>query len=818
MSIVDSVRNIEFLNFHKVLNKMFGLVNKRSKIGCRYVNYVGPYVVQIHEKLYLYLVSDSNIADVTLENIFNKESTLIYNFNKLLIDTKFKSQSCYHYEFTLENAIILTKNMFCWLQLDSNNKVVIAISKDRIEFIGFIVGCILNKLKIVYNSKNELILQIVQTLQYPYKSIARLERYYNYFKNLMNVNTHQLIIRQIIISSPPIMTEHKEYPVLEIKTQTATTVIKDKDHASSSAFIIFPNIDISVFGEVYLHLYLEMNFKRKLILSLQFNSFFYGKGLVRFVNDEIELNDRIQIQKKNAIILDLIFDEDKTNTIACSYNMDFSLFNDLSLIISNFVNKRNDLLMNRFISMGFCSKLAQFGSYMEYSNSRMLKLARKLTKLGYTNVKTEVYHIIENPKEHTMTFKNIIENIYLTYEYDDLVLLSTLNKLDIVSIPKYEFKKQKLYLKKKHNTAFNINHRYEGELITTKPINWKPINLVTGSIFDDMETIKLTIDFSKFENLFCSYKTEIKSNSVKCHSENKLNHILDSKRLFFASLAFKYLEKKKYTLTPKYIDSLIINNGINLEVEELTNILELFPSDIELTKLRNATETSLSDIEHIILAFSHYPMLCLEIKLLLYQRNFIDKIFKLDEFLIQYYKTLQLILEIPELKSLFKILLVIGNEINFRYPSFKNTISGFDLDALQLFQTYANKNNKLLVFVKDTLCKNNISIEKLRSDLNLALYKNGDLDKLKQAINDEIEQYKYHLNLFIHSNIKDKKYHTFLNFVFDKLNSLKELYSDIVNISYQIKVYFGKKSSSEDVSEILKYLDIFLCQLHQIKL
>ena len=121
-----------------------------------------------------------------------------------------------------------------------------------------------------------------------------------------------------------------------------------------------------------------MNFKRKLILSLQFNSFFYGKGLVRFVNDEIELNDRIQIQKKNAIILDLIFDEDKTNTIACSYNMDFSLFNDLSLIISNFVNKRNDLLMNRFISMGFCSKLAQFGSYMEYSNSRMLKLARKL--------------------------------------------------------------------------------------------------------------------------------------------------------------------------------------------------------------------------------------------------------------------------------------------------------------------------------------------------------------------------------------------------------------------------------------------------------
>ena len=117
-----------------------------------------------------------------------------------------------------------------------------------------------------------------------------------------------------------------------------------------------------------------------------------------------------------------------------------------------------------------------------------------------------------------------------------------------------------------------------------------------------------------------------------------------------------------------------------------------------------------------------------------------------------------------------------------------------------------------------TCCKNNISIEKLRSDLNLALYKNGDLDKLKQAINDEIEQYKYHLNLFIHSNIKDKKYHTFLNFVFDKLNSLKELYSDIVNISYQIKVYFGKKSSSEDVSEILKYLDIFLCQLHQIKL
>lgn len=819
MSIVNSVRNIEFLGFHKLLNKMFGLASKRSKIGYRYVNYIRPYIVQIHEKIYLYLESNDDITINTLEGILSKESTLIYNFNKSLISTKFKLQSCYHYEFTLENAILLTKNMFCWLQLDDNNKIIIVTNKDRLDFISFTIGCILNKLKIVYSSKNELLLQIIQALQYPYKNTTRLMRYHNYFENLMNINTHQLIIKQIIISSLLIPIEYKEYPVIEIKSQTATIVIKDKNHINSSAFIVFPNINILVSGEVYLNLYFEMDLKKRPILSLQFNSFFYGKGLVRFIDDEIELNNKIQIQEENTVILDLVFDEDKTNTIECHYNMDFNMFHDLSLIISNFTNKENDLLINRFISMGFCNELAQLGSYMEYSNSQMLKLARKLTKLGYANVKTEIYSTLESTKKHAITFKDIIENIYLTYEYDDLELLSTLNKLDITSIPKYESKKQKLCLKKKHNTSFNtVSCRYKGELITTKPINWKSINSITGSIFEDMEATKIIVDFYKFENLFCNYKTEIKSNIVKCSNENKSNNVLDHKRLFFASLAFKYLEKKKYTVAPKYINSLITNNGIDLEVEELTNILELFPSDIELAKLQSANEESLSNIERNILVFSHYPMLRLEIKLLLYQRNFIDKIFKLNEFLIQYYKTLQLILEIPELKGLFKVLLIIGNEINIRYLSFKNTISGFNLDALQLFQTYANKNNKLLVFVKDTLHKNNISIEKLRSDLNLSLHKNGDLDKLKQVINDEIEEYKYHLNLFIHSNIKDKRYHTFLNFVFDKLNSLKELYVDIVNISYQIKVYFGKKSSSEDVNEILKCLDTFLYQLHQIKL
>jgi hypothetical protein len=356
------------------------------------------------------------------------------------------------------------------------------------------------------------------------------------------------------------------------------------------------------------------------------------------------------------------------------------------------------------------------------------------------------------------------------------------------------------------------------EFVVKRPFHWATIARTDENIFEELEKFSIGIDFSKFEEWFCEpYKAE-ESGQKPVKKEKTL--LKDERRLFLVSIALKTLEKKKIDITN--LEDVIYNDSFNSEYEDLLNIDKILPTDEDTSKFTGCDISELNPIEKFMCSFREKTDLKKILKILIYERKFIDESVNVEITLNDIKEAFIKISESNNLRIILKTILDLGNAINCKYLRgiTKRKARGFKLSSLSMLHAYRGNRGAgtLLTFLLLTLLRDRPETFKIFEELRkVHKIKDEDMNELRARINKMITEYKdciECMKLIQGDHGVCKQLRKFLAYAYVNLNQMGRKYREDFVYSGMLKAKLGENEKCP-IKTVLNDLSDFLVNLEK---
>ncbi|AFN83929.1 formin-like protein [Encephalitozoon romaleae SJ-2008] len=736
-------------------------------------------------------------------------------------------------EFDLGLAYRVSCAVRCWLEFNSNNIAALEVRSGDEDKLRFLVGCILRHCGVA--DRTEIVWEryFEDALAPSLSNINTVKRYIKYFDSasaLKGDRIHSVVLKQLIVTTIPLgPAEDFTVGMKVMRKGEELSVIREQDGNDKvyrdEDYVVFSGVDCEISEDIQILMCYYFGGTEKNVVLLRINTLFYRQGLYRFVLDDMEcFLSKKKFDKEFTIDIVMIESGKPVEKPLCMYKTD--IVQGLRLLNENFWGEPDRAIYERLTSEGRNEIIAKFCAFMKYCPEKAREFIEGLEVQGLKTSSFEakvLRHMDETFKEKECSpsketkpeaangSKKSISN-GMVFDRRTLYSMESgqLKPLELIVLsPGIEktvnLKTKKIILKKKPAEKYDMP-----AVIIKKPLHWIPLARAEKTIFDDVDGINADIDYKRFEEIFCEPFSEHESKSKQIQKS-----IVEDGRLFLVSLSLKHLEMRN--ITPENVYSILKSPDNALELQDLLNIEKMYPDHEEVMNLISAAPGSLSKVEKAMLAYSQLLDVRKLIEILIFERKLFDEIFLIEGTLSRLLEVCSKILDSKSLRVVLKMILEIGNTMNFRYSMNKKKASGFRLSSLYVFSNYRGKNNtSLFPFLFQMLEANGVRPEYLLEELSpIHDLKNEELTRMREKINYFIEMYTEKLELLdlLEESVKEE-YAKFFRFACSKLESVSCNFKKFHLYSSMIKCKFGEEEA-RNLKEILVTLSDFLCSMKQ---
>lgn len=822
-------------------------------------------ITQINSRFYILGQCWKNRTEIYSErnNSKNIKDYVDQKFGKRAMICRFGSQNTLFNnelwydlpEFNISYAYSVAKAVHGWLKFNPENIILFEI-KGNIQKFLFIASCTLKFTKYFLNS-NDACEYIINTRYKKNKRIScTLKRYLEYYDNLdltkTKKQTQNFILKQIIAMKYPTFDVKDVKPFFEIKSENYKKEYNDIKMLIDKNYIIGEFRDLKIKGDCVIKMFYNERLKNHPVFEIYLNTLFLQESLYRYKKGEIffPLSEFIVNTKvNNEFMVDIVLINDQIEEKSL-YNIDTSLPCCLKTLSEHMKNEADHFELKKLIQEGYNRLYSKIYLQLNYTYDQTVKILKNISdkKSGIhsncSKLQINKGIIFETNKfdntpistcTEDKTFKSNMrpfsKRAYLNENTHQNVKITALEYLkDHIVIKRSEEKSKRNFpflrrsLTPKPKIVTTDFEQNNSKIFVKKPLHWNIITNTNQTFFENAEKIKIPLDLEKFEEWFC--EPLVKQTTEKYVTKKSI--IKDEQRLFLVSISLKTLEKKNIDIYD--LEGILSSKSFDLTFEDLQNILRVLPTESEMNifkefKKNNPSKSALAElnsIEQILLINMDSFELTKLIKILMFERKFIDDYEHVEKILknlkLVYYK----ILDSKNLRIFLKVLLDIGNLINFTYSKSKTRISaqGFKIMSLQTMSRYngIKVDNKLTNFLFDTLKKTNPNVFAIFEELReLKTIKNETIEPIKKNINTMIKEFNDSQNQLIEIDDRQIDNHSlkhFLVFAYEKLKYFADIYKEILIVMSMIKRMFGEDDEI-NFNEILVTLHDFLIKIEE---
>ncbi|KAF9765059.1 Formin-like protein 3 [Nosema granulosis] len=758
-----------------------------------------------------------------LDDLFKSKYIVLSKDNELNVFERVLQCSDLWYDLDYINKVCIA--IKAWMDLSEENVVVIEINYNFVTLFAILLDALL----IYCGYENSIVENIFiknDILRSKTNNLNTIFRYKKYYTELIHTRKTEvknvLLLHQIIISNYHHFDNIKHFRVqLKVfqKNKNVCTVhdVDDIEVVYKDDFyIIFTNMDIEASGDTTLCLYFVSDTVEKEIFKFVFNGLCHDQGLYRFKKDDIL--SKYKYKFSDDFKLDIVFLESEKYFTTKKTLREDDLIQGIRHLTEFTKETMDENVFDRYNLQGYNRIISKFIAQMQYTEAKVKDLITFLTSKGYTNlicqskpltvsqIKFKNDSKIETPqesKEPIYPLKESIDRqcIYRSIKGKEIRRLEPINEnMRAEKIVKKQQKKMPIRKKPQAMEGLTVP-----ELVSLKPLHWTPLIAHGDTVFKDLKKLEIKYDLKKFEKYFCV--KNLKSSDSKSELKEHY-HIIDPKRLFLVSLALNHLNKKG--INPQNVYDLLKNKPNDIIMQDLLNIERVFPTYEEAYLLASSESEKLTAEEKAMLSFSRLAEVKKIVEIMIFERRFFDEIFLIDDILERYIYTLDRIVESKELKILLKMLLDIGNIINFDYSLRRRKSVGFRLSSIYLFMDYKGRDDfQLLQYIAECIQEPDFLSNLKRDFKYLEMLRKESFPKIKEKINLFIELCSSKLDVY-YSLEHDKDDFTNL-FVFssEKLDFSKMKYQKCQQKIEDVMSMFGE-SEKRTISDLLQNINDLL--------
>lgn len=673
--------------------------------------------------------------------------------------------NCQYYPgltFSVPLFIEIAHTSKTWLTVYEDGLVIIELDSQIREAVLTLL-CVIAAYHRVYSSAEHSYFWIRKLLPDMLSASETVLRYCRYFDQVTDSSCRnkcaRLLLNQIIITAAPNSLFYGSVPIrLRLVNGTQEHVVCENCYHDSN-FIIFSNIDICITGDTEIGLETERDGRTVNIFTICLNSYFYRHGLYRFSLAEAHSGGgrrELFISGPEDLILDIIFIEDTERTERCLLSTQQNMIQDLKRLSDRAARGADDSTAKKsavreYLLSGCDGILAEFFVSMGISIQESKGIIQKLESAGIRQVMHHSSPVrLQKPDEVVERSKQIASPISARPFLDQLPrstprpVYSVHGVEDVPLITEVQINKPSVsrggglrtLIKKKEELLDQEVH----PTMRADPLHWSVISDIKDTIFSDIREIPVEVDLAQLEAQFCEAVTACRT-PRGARREQKT--VLDCRRVFLASLALKHLEMRNLQIAN--IQSTLKQNSDTLLLEDLINLDRCLPTEEEHRILEEAEYSTLSSVERSMLVLAQNAGIRALLSLMIFERKFNEEAPLILGTLEKVLEALERILSSNELKSILKIILLIGNAINCRYsPIKRRKAEGYRLDSLKMVCSYIGRGKQDMTrFIRKCMQDNGIQASKLFDDMSLIYDIQGEeLPRIKQKLNEFIAQYQ----------------------------------------------------------------------------
>lgn len=718
-------------------------------------------------------------------------------------------------EINFNLIILLCKSIYGWLT-DDDCVVIIERSGQLINFY-FILLCVINFIE----PNDKWLNVLVDKFKIPgIKGILNrhLVNFNRILSDKLETKKNQLLFYQFIFSTKVGKLDSFCKSNFKLKIANNKNVhefySEMEPNYKDDFYLIFFLNELPIIGDVKLLLYV----KDCVILEMNFNTFFYEMGIFRCEESEIEY---LKKDKNVQIWVDMAFKENKTVKHKMPYFIQTNYIESLQIICDHFkrnvnINELNELSekYNKTFAKFILLQKISLVNLEEYVESVSKKIERNIL-MNPMYIKNKIPYIEKDPIEQLKNSLEILE-VKNKEEVEDISKLQYFNSneeyhnetLEILPEVKYEEETNKLKLP--HKRPPSAVKKKESEVPTL--FARRPLHLTcmksSSSIFNDLSELNVKYDIDKFEEWFCD---PVLKKEEKFHIKEKIS-LIDRNTFFLAQLAVKNLEKKQINYLE--IESVLLNNFMKLELEDLNNIKRLFLKENDLINLPEYSLDEIDLLEREMINLSKNTFLRDVLFILLFDKKLTDELLIHKKLLQTYFISFSNLLENKTLKQILKLTLELSNALNFKYTLNKKKVISFRMSSLKSLQSYKGKSNdqNLLLFLVDQLIyKKEEVIKELNKFNDIQTLIEVDLKEIRERINDLTRDHKESVDK-LNKMENDYSIYKYLSKVLGYgYKSLKEISEQFIKVELLSIKVTGKfcDTKDENINLVLKDLNIF---------
>ncbi|UYI26587.1 formin domain-containing protein [Encephalitozoon cuniculi] len=739
-------------------------------------------------------------------------------------------------DFDLGLAYRVSCAVRCWLEFNPNNIAAFEIRNGDEDKVRFLVGCVLRHCGFVDRAEAMWERCLEDAFVPELHNVNTVKRYIRYFDSASSLEgdmIHAVVLKQLIVTTIPHgSTEDFLIGMKVTRRGSELCVIREQDGNDKvyrdEDYAVFSGIDCDISEDIQIHVCYYLGDTERSVVLLRINSLFYRQGLYRFALDDMEcFLPRKMFDEEFTIDLVMVESGKAVEKPSRTYKVD--LLQGLRLLNENFLGVPDREIYERLVSEGRSEIVAKFCAFMRYCGEKTREFVGNLEAKGLKTCSFEVKAskhmdtVFESKKRECSGSRKIdpetngdlgvsVSNCALVdrkalYSIEsgeprplELIRLSAKIERNERTRPK------KIVLKKRQAEKCDV----VPAVVIKKPLHWIPLARTEETIFGEISGIRAEIDYERFEEMFCeSFSGE------RTVSKEVRRSVIEDGRLFLVSLSLKHLELRN--ITPENVYSMLKSPDNPLGLQDLLNIEKMYPDDQEVMSLISASPESLGNVEKAMLAYSQLLDVRKITEILIFERKFFDEVFQVEGALSRLMDVCSRILDSQSLRMVLRMILEIGNTMNFRYSVNKKKVSGFKLSSLYVFSNYRGKNNtSLFPFLFQMLESTGIKPEHLLEELfSIHDLRNEELPKIGEKINYFIEMYTEKLGLLelLEEDVR-REYARFFRFACSKLEEMGSSFKKCHLYSSMIKRKFGE-DEAKTLKEILATLSDFLRGMEQ---
>jgi hypothetical protein len=738
-------------------------------------------------------------------------------------------------DFDVSLAVRVSTAVRCWLDLNQNNVAVFELKNSKEEPMRFLIDCVMRNCDfsdMKSGFSEDLTASIFGS---SIDNIGTIRRYVEYFVSALGPRHRERqrenVLKQLIITTVPKIPA-KEFVVgikISQRSGDACRMQEDKDRDRvyvDDDYIIFSDVSCKIADDVRILVYYRSNGQETSICRLCINSIFYTRGLYRFGLGDIEC----MMQKRcfdPEFSVDLAIEESGPSVARQQHPLNADPGQGFRILMEDFNREPDPEEVKRLVEAGHNPLVARFCSLMGYENQRAAEFIKELMSRGYRNPEDrgpprKVTNIsLSNNREEAPKHKepriqverpNVAEKepginrseLYSLVEYQPRVVRPIPENLNEGLVP--EPKKATAPKKILRGVATGP----KPSVVVKKPLYWVPLTKTEETIFAELSKIDAEIDYGKFEDMFCEPLVAQDSCAVE---RTYRKATIDPRRMFLVSLSLRHLELKG--LSPENIPRLVLSFQSSPDLQDLLNIRRVYPTHEELLSLGSVPPESLSEVELMMLQYSQLPEVQKVLEILIFEKNFVKDMLLLENTIHDLLRLFNGLLDSYGLRMVIKVILEIGNAVNFKYSARRKKAHGFKLASLYALNTYRGKNNaSLFPFLIETLERNEVRIEEVLEEISLIhSLKSEDLSKIREKINEHIRVYDEQLETL--ASIEGphrKEYQSFFGYACKKLEEVSASFRECCVHGSLVRRKFGEEEN-KSMNEILGMLSDFMCNL-----